>query len=72
MTEIDLLKKQAKEELNEIELFLYYIKDNNLGCHINIKDLSIGLCNNSSIKNTLLYQKKEIIKFLNDENNEWI
>jgi hypothetical protein len=72
MTEIDLLKKQAKEELNEIELFLYYIKDNNLGCHITIKDLSIGLCNNSTIKNTLLYQKKEIIKFLNDEDIEWI
>ena len=72
MENLKELKSQAKEELNEIELFLYYMKDNELGCHITIKDLNIHLCNNSILKSTLLYQKKEIIKFLNDEDNEWI
>ena len=65
------LKEQAENELKEIELFLYYIKNNNLGCHITIKDLSIHLCNNSSLKTVLLQQKKEILKFLNKENNNW-
>ena len=72
MENLNELKSQAKKELNKIELFLYYMKDNELGCHITIKDLSIGLCNNSILKSTLLYQKTEIIKFLNDEDNEWV
>jgi len=69
---MDDLKKQAKIELYEIQLFIKKIENNNLGCHISIDGLIVGLCENTSILPALLYQKKEIIKFLNGKKNKWV
>jgi len=62
----------AKSDLSQINAMLELIKNNELACEIHMCGLKIGLCNNSKVIPAIEYHKNEIIKYLNNEPNEWV
>lgn len=63
--------RQAQKELAEIKAMMILAKNNDFGCEIRIAGMIMGVCDNSKIIPILEFQKREINKFLREEENMW-
>lgn len=73
-TQTELNKEMHDEacaDLTKTNAMLELIKNNSFACEIHIAGMSIGICDNSSLKGALNKHKEEINNFLTGKKNMW-